>query len=526
MNGDRPQPIAKGTLDQRPAAHLLIYARERRLRGTMEFGADASSASKTQMVFVDGFVAKVAVGSKVQTTEELSAIAIRALFSLPGATPFAYYDKYDALPNGAARSQDPLAFVWPPVRDQIAEPQIASIVDRTAQTPLLIPRAADTACFGFLPDEEKVIARMRDRATALVDLQKISPKARRIVYLLLVTKRVEAGAARAAMDSLNDGRPVSPPPPVTATTPSGPASGRGSQPSITPTSQRASNLPPASVGENARKRIRDRAAMIEAEDYFTMLGVPHDASIDTIRAAFFALAKQWHPDRLPSMLLDVKDACAKVFARMSEAYQTLIDPAKRKTYVESLGGKGASAGEQEQIVRVVDAAQSFQKAEILFKRGDVAAAEALVRHANDADPKQAEYLALLAWIEATKPGHSSDQETVGQIEKLTQAIELNEKCERAYFYRAMLYKRLGNSPLAMKDFRIVVELNPRSVDAQRELRLFNMRAGKIETNPRRDLPKTQSGRDRTQGGRDAHPTTQPKKEESKGLFGNFFSKKK
>lgn len=491
----------------------------------MEFGADTGAANKTQIVFVDGFVAKVAVAGKVQPTDELSGIAIRALFSLPGATPFAYYDKYDALPDGGMRSQDPLGFVWPPIRDQIADAQIASIVDRTAQTPLLIPKTVDTACFGFAPDEEKVIARMRDRATALVDLQKISPKARRIVYLLLVTKRVEAGAVRAAMDSLNDGRPVSPPPPVTATTPSGPPAGRGSRPSITPTSQRASSLPPASVGEGARKRIRERAALIEAEDYFTMLGVPHDASVDAIRAAFFALAKQWHPDRLPSTLVDVKEACAKIFARMSEAYQTLIDPAKRKTYLEGLGGKGASAGEQETIVRVVDAAQSFQKAEILFKRGDVAAAEALVRHANDADPKQAEYLALLAWIEATKPGHSSDQETVGQIEKLSQAIELNEKCERAYFYRAMLYKRLGNSAAAMRDFRVVVELNPRSVDAQRELRLFTMRGGKTETQPRREASRPMTKDTPSQPGR---PATRPgrKEEPSKGLFGSFFSKKK
>ena len=71
LNGDRPQPIAKGTLEQRPAAHLLIYARERRLRGTMEFGADAK---KTTIVFVDGFVAKASVASKIQQNDDQSAI--------------------------------------------------------------------------------------------------------------------------------------------------------------------------------------------------------------------------------------------------------------------------------------------------------------------------------------------------------------------------------------------------------------------------------------------------------------------
>jgi len=518
-NGDRPQPLAKGTLEQRPLAHLLIYARERRLRGTMELGESGATGS---IVFLDGFVTKVSTASGARTSEDQAANAIRSLFSLPGATPFAYYDKYDSLPAASMRAMDPLAFVWPPVRDKLPDTLIASIVDRNALTPLHIPATVDTAAFGFDAGEEKVIAQMRDRATALADLEKISPKARRILYLLLVTKRVEAGTTtRAAFDSLTDARPISPPPPLVQSTMAIPTPASAKRPSnLPPISQRSSTQtqPPVSVGDSGRKRIRDRAALIDTEDYFTMLGVSRTATTDDIRSTFFTLAKQWHPDRLPAALVDVKEPCAKVFARLSQAYQTLVDPAKRARYVEGL--VGANAGEQETIVRVVEAAQSFQKAEILFKRGDVAGAEALVRHANEADPKQAEYLALLAWIEATKPGQSSDAQTVGQIEKLNEAIALNDKCERAHFYRAMLYKRLGNSAAAMRDFRVVVELNPRSVDAQRELRLFNMRGGKTETQPRRESPRSMGKDTPSQPGR---PT---KKEESRGLFGGFFNKKK
>ena len=106
-----------------------------------------------------------------------------------------------------------------------------------------------------------------------------------------------------------------------------------------------------------------------------------------------------------------------------------------------------------------------------------------MRRANELDPKQPEYMALLAWIEATRPGNSSEMATHGYIEQLTKAIALNENSERAHFYRAMLYKRLGLSREAMRDFRTVVERNPRNVDAQRELRLFNMRGG-TNTQPR------------------------------------------
>ena len=82
----------------------------------------------------------------------------------------------------------------------------------------------------------------------------------------------------------------------------------------------------------------------------------------------------------------------------------------------------------------------------------------------------------LAVIEAMKPESQGLEETLAKIELLTKAIGLNAKCERAYFYRAMLQKRLGNEDKAYKDFQKSVELNPRNVDSQREIRLFEMRS--------------------------------------------------
>ncbi len=529
VNGERPPPIAKGTLDQRPLAHLLIYARERQLRGTMELGQNGSTAA---LVFEGGMLAKVATSQENATTPAQASSRVRSLFSLPGSTPFAYYDKFDALPAAPQASIDPLSLVWHPLRDALASKQVDAIVDRTAEVPLKIAANTDTDVFGFDAEESRVIARMRDRATVLADLEKISPRAKRILYVLLVTKKVEAGAARPQLDSFSDHVKVaSIPPAIAATTPSDATSSNPpARISMAPAGSSSSNPPrrisiapdsiPPSMGEATRKRIQDRAAAIEKEDYFTMLGVPRDASTDAIRAAFFALAKQWHPDRLPSVLADSKDACARVFSHMNEAYQTLVDSEKRVKYIELISGGGSTKTvEQETIVKVVEAAQLFQKAEIMFKRNDVPGAEALVRRANELDPKQAEYLAFLTWIEATKPGSASMSGTPRFIEALSQAIEQNESCERAYFYRAMLYKRMGSTRESMRDFRMVIELNPRNVDAQRELRLYNMRGGKPQTQPGREpLQRTRS--DSQAISRDAH------RDDAKGIFGGFFNKKK
>lgn len=522
LNGVKPQPMAKGTLDQRPLAHLLIYARERHLEGTMELGQNGSGA---EIVFVNGLIAKVRTPVNGAADPPQVPSSVRSLFALPAHTPFAYFDKFDALPNTTPTRIDPLSFVWHPVRDALPSKQVDAIVDRTATTPLLVPASADTNVFGFDTEESRVVARMRDRATLLADLEKISPRAKRIVYVLLVTKRVEAGAPRPQLDSLSDHVRSTSPPPVSVRTSTPPAVHASSALPHTATPPRISIVPgdtvPQSVGESARKRIRDRAASVDKEDYFSLLGVPRDATTDAVRAAFFTLAKQWHPDRLPAVLADVKEACARVFSHMNEAYQTLVDPQKREQYVAHLaaGGAGKRTDEQETIVKVVEAAQLFQKAEILFKRGDAVGAEALVRRAHDLDPKQAEYLALLTWIEATRPGSTSESQTLHHIDTLTQAISRNENCERAYFYRAMLYKRINNLNAAMRDFRTVIEQNPRNVDAQRELRLFNMRGGKTQTQPGKDPPQR---RHDSQAGRDSHERSTG----GGGLFGGFFNKKK
>jgi len=252
-----------------------------------------------------------------------------------------------------------------------------------------------------------------------------------------------------------------------------------------------------------RKEIIERAAVIDQEDYFKMLGVAQDAEPQAVQVAFFTLAKTWHPDRVPGPLADVKEQCARVFSRLSEAHQTLTDIQKRSRYINLLREGVAGDEGQAEILRVVDASTNFQKAEVFLKRNDLAQAEEFCRKAVTGDDKQADYHALLAWLLSMKPDQQSEVATKTLIEDLTRAIGLNKMCERAYFYRGMLHKRLKQDEPAVKDFRRAFELNPRNIDAQREVRLFDMRRG---------------------GSPSHHPGTSKKGEEKGGLFGKLFKK--
>jgi molecular chaperone DnaJ len=69
-------------------------------------------------------------------------------------------------------------------------------------------------------------------------------------------------------------------------------------------------------------------------DHYQVLGVSRDASKDDIKKAYFKLAKQYHPDTNK----EDKNAAEK-FAEVSNAYEVLSDPEKRKRY-DMMGHEG------------------------------------------------------------------------------------------------------------------------------------------------------------------------------------------
>ena len=67
--------------------------------------------------------------------------------------------------------------------------------------------------------------------------------------------------------------------------------------------------------------------MATKRDYYEILGVPRDADEKTIKRAYRKLAMKYHPDRNP----DDPEAEEK-FKEVTEAYEVLSDPEKRKRY--------------------------------------------------------------------------------------------------------------------------------------------------------------------------------------------------
>jgi tetratricopeptide (TPR) repeat protein len=568
LTTNRPAPTASGTLAKTPLLHLLLYAMDKKLSGTIElFAPDKRSAV---LLFAEGEPTKVRTSDPVaylgQVLSELGLIdeerlnrslaelaklkvvgpklhgallietgaidlaklraglaeqigrKLRHAAGMPADTAYAYYDDFDALGGWGGRDSagvDPIPYLWGMLREYTPWEHVNAALAKVAASPLRLARGADVARLGLAPEETAAAELLRLRPLRGSELAKAASlnerTAQLLAYLLLVTKQVDVLPPVDSMPPASR-RTSSPSPPISMG-----LKPAASRPSASPVPAKSLAPPPPSTLTpelTARwKEITDRAANIDRADYFMMLDIARDATHEDIETAFFALAKRWHPDRLPPELALVRNACSRVFARMSEAHTTLGDEEQRARYMKLLADGSGSPEMQETVAKVIEASQNFQKAEVFIKRNDLVQAEAYCRQALDADPMQADYVAMFAWLNALKPENQSLEKTLESIKMLDKAASLNSRCEKAYYWRGMLYKRLGRNDMATKDFKRVVDLNPRNIDAAREVRLHQMRGGRASI-----PPSPQARKSPLPPKPDAAPPAKG------GLFGRLFKK--
>jgi hypothetical protein len=226
-----------------------------------------------------------------------------------------------------------------------------------------------------------------------------------------------------------------------------------------------------------RREIETKAKVVEQQNLFEVLGLTQAATRDQVKNAYFEAAKRYHPDRLTSLGLEVlRPETEKIFRRVSEAYSTLLDDARRENYKKTMGqpGNGESPEAHAKAMKILEAEMAFRRGEILMRKNDVNGAIAEFEAAVTGNPQEGEHLAWLAWARVAA-GQMTYADAKGRFQEAT---KLSPRCARAYYFLGLSLKEEKDLDRAMSVFKKATELDPRLIDAEREMRLINMRREK------------------------------------------------
>ncbi len=132
---------------------------------------------------------------------------------------------------------------------------------------------------------------------------------------------------------------------------------------------------PADLTQEQKKRILDFYYRLDDLDHYTLLGVTRDADKKSIKRSYFELAAVFHPDRyFKKNLGSFKSKMEELFARITEAHDTLIDKEKRAEYDAYLAEVATTRGMEAMLERAM--AESARVAAEAAKQAEAAAAAA------------------------------------------------------------------------------------------------------------------------------------------------------
>lgn len=477
---------------------------------------------------------------------------VQHIRGLAPETAYGYYDGTNFLERAGGPHEPcpPLPLIWHVMRLTPDHGRAAETLARLEDVLLRFHIDAPLARFDFESGERAVVDVVRAKPQPLAELAARDlvepPRLERLVYTLLLLRQFDlgtgaqpVGAERRSMSPLNVQQVHAPathaPPPAAGPGPARsasplPAAGVGPTRTASPSPAASGpvapaasspvaeiDLPPAAPStpppDDALRREAVERTQATKHSYYEVLGVAEDAPPNAIAAAYFQLAKRWHPDRLDAEHADLRDAAMRIFARIGEAHQVLADPEQRKQYDALLQNGEGAAEDQEQVQRLLRAATNFQKAQVLLRRNNLAGAEEAARAALADAPDEADHIAIVAWLEALKPDANLDV----HLRELNRAAKMEESNLRVRWFRGQLLKRLGRDRQAIEDFRLIAERDPRHVDAQRELRLFEMQRGKKSST---EPPHERRGETQAP----ARPATNAPAADKAGFFGKLFKK--
>jgi curved DNA-binding protein CbpA len=507
LTSSAPKPLAEGTLSATPFGHVLLSIQKKGLSGTLAIWPDDERAGQDRILFRAG---APSVGRFLDPAADLERGMLGIFHRDKG--PYAFYevdlvgDSTGALPGQV----DVLALIATALRGDVPKDAMVRVIRKLGLDRQRVKRGSPLARLALQSNEMAFVELMRaEPATAAILIEQFGdPKvAQRMLYLLAITECLEpyhpvsqqklkaASPPRGARKSTKSPGSMLPP------------TGRGSSPagardsflpggdSVLPASisdlppgktlsgeivapRALPGRPPPGLNDEHLKRWEEVSrviAMMDRQNYFEMLGVRESADSNEVSKKYMTLAKIWHPDRMPPELSELRPWVEEIFHLFTVASDTLGDAKKRVEYQKTVMQGGGTPESERKLHVMVEAAINFQKVDVLVKRRRYDEALEICDAAMAVVRKEADYPAMKAWILLLRDG-LDDESVANEVrDLLRKTFSINTDHVHGHFVRAHFLKRQGDHDKALKHFKKVVKLDPKNIEALREVRVGNMR---------------------------------------------------
>jgi len=250
-----------------------------------------------------------------------------------------------------------------------------------------------------------------------------------------------------------------------------------------------------------QQELLELDARLSTIDHYRILGLEPGADSEAVKQAYWSQSRKYHPDRFYGRKLGAfGPRLERIFRRISEAQQTLVDPARRDEYLNahpelrarrataSAAGPSRAAETREDerkarfarhpyLLKATRVTDLLKRARAAMAAGDFAKAHADLHLASQMEPGNSDVVRLLA--EARKGQGESRAaaslrkaeaaESIGDLEAALQAYQdafnADPTRAKAAARAAALIQRLNRDLNQARFFaQKAVELNPKSAD--------------------------------------------------------------
>jgi curved DNA-binding protein CbpA len=209
-------------------------------------------------------------------------------------------------------------------------------------------------------------------------------------------------------------------------------------------------------------------------DHYELLGLTTDAEPAAIKAAYFGLAKLFHPDRFHREDAETQRRIQTAFTGIAHAYESLKTPEARKAYDHKLKSEaekrdrrraaGVAGADGESGVRAESSLESFDEGIKLLDAGNPGGAAAHFARAVHYSPENAKYHAYYGKALSFSDKHRHKAES-----ELQAAVKLAPKDAEIRLMLVDLFLNMNMTKRAEGELRRLLEAIPGSAKAEKLL---------------------------------------------------------